>query len=213
MFTGIVENVGTIDGVAPAPDGKRLRVGVGSMACLCKTGESICVSGVCLTVCAIHETALEFDVVRETLEKSTLGSRRIHDGVNIERSMRVGDRFDGHFVQGHVDGTAVVERVVSTPAEHLLWFRHEAHLTPYLIPKGSVAVDGVSLTIADLRKRAFSVALIPTTLERTTLSKLTTGDRVNIETDVITRTIVHRMSAMGSGGGITLDTLQQAGFA
>ena len=170
-------------------------------------------SGVCLTVTAIGKQSLSFDVIRETLAKSTLGSKSAGDRVNLERSLRVGDRLDGHFVQGHVDGTATVERVRASPQEHLVWLRPEASLVPYLIPKGSVCVDGVSLTIAAVEQALFAVAMIPTTLERTTLSSLSASHQVNIETDIITRTIVHHLSETAAGGDVTLRALKEAGFA
>jgi riboflavin synthase alpha subunit len=176
-------------------------------------GDSICVSGVCLTVSAIEGNIASFDVIAETLDKSTLGSRNDGDHVNLERSLAWGDRFHGHFVQGHVDGVAKLQNVTATAKEHLLSFQVGPALVPFLIPKGSVALDGVSLTIAALHRNGFSVALIPTTLERTTLSELKVGLGVNVETDVIVRTIIHRMDACGGNAGITLETLQQAGFA
>ncbi len=192
-----------------------MRVAVGPMAGECRwtsePGASICVSGVCLTVVRTADESLEFDVITETLERSTLGSKRVGDRVNLERSLRVGDRLDGHFVQGHVDGTAAVDRIQESTREHVMWLRPEPSLAPYLVPKGSVAVDGVSLTIAAVAGGAFSIALIPTTLERTTLSSLTAGDRVNVESDIITRTIVYRHAEMSQG--LTLETLREAGFA
>jgi riboflavin synthase len=213
MFTGIIESVGTIADTQPVSGGRRLGLDVGPMARECEPGASVAVNGVCLTVAAGDDSSLAFDVITETLQKSTLGSKHVGDRVNLERSLRVGARLDGHFVQGHVDGTADVQRVQSSAREWVVWLRGEAHLEPYIIPKGSVAVDGVSLTIAEAHGPSFSVALIPTTLEQTTLSSLKSGDRVNIETDIITRTIVHRLSEVSSGGGVTLETLREAGFA
>ncbi len=212
MFTGIVEHKGTIRDTRPVSGGRRLIIDVGPMAATCAPGASLCVSGVCLTVAGAVGEELSFDVITETLAKSTLGSKSLGDLVNVERSLRVGDRLDGHFVQGHVDGQATVRRVASSAREYVIWLRPEAALTPFMIPKGSVAVDGVSLTIAAIENGAFSVALIPTTLEQTTLSSLTTGKAVNIETDIITRTIVHRLSEMSTSVGLTHDTLREAGF-
>lgn len=212
MFTGIVETVGTIAGTAPVPGGKRLRVDVGPVARQCTPGASVSVSGVCLTISSIAADSLEFDVITESLSKSTLGSKRVGDRVNLERAMGAQDRFDGHFVQGHVDGTGVVDRIQSSPREWTTWIRPQDHLTPYIIPKGSIAVDGVSLTIAEVNHGVFSVALIPTTLDRTNLAALAVGDRVNLESDIIARTIVHRLSDMSAGGGVTLETLRRAGF-
>lgn len=214
VFTGIVETTGTISDTRSVAGGRSLRVNVGPMASDCSPGASLCVSGVCLTVVSVAGPVVTFDVIAETLAATVLGSRRPGDRVNLERSLRPSDRLDGHFVQGHVDGRAVVKRVVQTAEESILWLLPDEALTAYLIPKGSVAVDGVSLTIASVEKQVFSVALIPTTLERTTLSGLRAGDRVNIETDIIARTVVHSLAGMREGlGGLTLASLRNAGLA
>ncbi len=213
MFTGIVERTGRIAATRAAVGGRRLSVEAGAMTDGCGMGASVCVSGVCLTIAAVANGRIEFDVVSETLNRSTLGAKRIGDRVNLERSLAVGDRFDGHFVQGHVDGTAVVERVQTSPEDDQVWLRPVGDLRPFLIPKGSVAVDGVSLTIARVERGLFSIALIPTTRERTTLSELKVGDRLNIESDIITRTVVHRLSELSSAGSLTLESLRAAGFA
>ena len=211
MFTGIVETTGKITETRTVPGGRHLRVAVGPMACECVLGASICVSGVCLTVKATGADTAEFDVITETLDHSTLGEKGIGDLVNLERSLRVGDRLDGHFVQGHVDGKATVSRIQTSAREHVVWLQPESALLPFLIPKGSVAIDGVSLTIAAAEHGRFSVALIPTTLGRTTLTRLKVGDRCNIETDIVTRTIVHRLGSL-TGAPLTMDTLREGGF-
>ena len=213
MFTGIVEHTGTITDTRSVSGGRRLRIDVGSMATDCAQGASVCVSGVCLTVVGTAGQVLDFDVIAETIKKSTLGSKGVGGQVNLERSLRVGDRLDGHFVQGHVDGRAIVDRVQASARECVIWLRPEQTLVPYIVPKGSVAVDGVSLTIAAMKDGSFSVALTPTTLERTTLSSLATRDSVNIETDIITRTIIHHLAHLAVPGGLTIDTLREAGFA
>ena len=213
MFTGIVELTGIVSDTRVAAGGRRLRVDASSIARECKYGDSVCVQGVCLTVGAVTGDSLEFDVITETLRRTILGRKRVGDRVNLERSLKVGDRLDGHFVQGHVDGTAVVTELRRSNREYVIGLRPDEHLTSYMIPKGSVAIDGVSLTIAEVRNGDFTVALIPTTLERTTLSKLAVGDLVNIESDIFTRTIVHRLAQMTDAGGPTLDMLQKVGFA
>jgi riboflavin synthase len=213
LFTGIVERVGTITDIRPVPGGRHLRVDVGEIAAECVLGASICVSGICLTATDIAGSVVAFDVITETLEKSTLGSKRPGGHVNLERSLKANDRLDGHFVQGHVDGRAVVDRVQSSPREHVIWLRPDASLGPYIIPKGSVAVDGVSLTIAAVDGGLFSIALIPTTLEMTTLLRASAGDQVNIETDIIARTVVHWLSKVSDGDGLTIESLREAGFA
>lgn len=212
MFSGIVEIVGRITSTQATAHGRRLVVEVGELAKECELGASVCICGVCLTVAEIKGTQLGFDVVSETLKTSTMGSKSVGGDVNIERSLRVGDRVDGHFVQGHVDGTARISRIRRESGDHEVWLEPAPALLPYMVPKGSVAIDGVSLTIATLQNKKFSVALIPTTLQRTTLGALSVCDVVNIETDIITRTIVHQMTQR-SHGAITNDSLKAAGFS
>jgi len=212
LFTGIIERTGTIAGTTPVSGGRRLRVDAGPIAHETALGASIAVSGVCLTAAHIDDTIIGFDVITETLDRTTLGARKTGELVNLERSLRAGDRLDGHFVQGHVDGTAAVRRVAASPQEYVLWLEPDQSLRPYLIPKGSVTVDGISLTIAAVEHTSFSVALIPTTLEITSLSTVKSGDRVNIETDILARTIVHHLRAMQGAGGLTLEDLRRTGF-
>lgn len=213
MFTGIVETTGVIIASRIVPGGRRLAIRPAAWGGECLLGASVCVSGVCLTVAESSLPNLEFDVIRETLQRTTLGRKRVGELVNVERSLRVGDRVDGHFVQGHIEGKATVESVIATDHEYVIRLRPEPQLRPYLIPKGSVAVDGVSLTLADVDEHTFSVALIPTTLDRTTLGSLREGDGVNIETDLLARAVVHQLNLLGHREGLTLDILREAGFA
>jgi riboflavin synthase len=212
MFTGIVERTGTITGTTPTAAGRRLRVDIGPLAAECKLGDSICISGVCLTVADISGSSVDFDVIKETLDRTTLGRKCPGDRVNLERSLRAGDRLDGHFVQGHVEGTATVSHIEKSPGEHALWLTAPDELLPYVIPKGSITVEGVSLTIAAIDRPDFSVALIPTTLDRTTLGELSRGDVVNIETDIIVRTIIHTVGQITDAAGLRFESLQRAGL-
>lgn len=212
MFTGIVERTGVLVSSRALPGGRALRIDAGPLAGDCVPGASIAVSGVCLTVTHVEGSVLTFDVITESLRRTTLGDRNVGDRVNLERSLRAGDRLDGHFVQGHVDGRATVSNVRRTPAEYVISLRPEETVRPYLIPKGSVALDGVSLTIAEVLADHFTVALIPTTLERTTLAGLETGHRVNVESDIIARTIIHRLDAVAGSNGLSMDRLRKAGF-
>jgi len=193
MFTGIVECTGTVLSSRGTSAGLRLAVDAGSVADGIQPGASVCVDGVCLTVTERSDCRLEFDVTRETLDRSTLGRLRAGNRVNLERSLRAGDRIDGHFVQGHVDGLARIIRRQTGDEGDVLWLEPPEELRPYLIPKGSVALAGISLTIAALRDGQFSVALIPTTLERTTLGRVKVGDELNVETDVLVRAVVHTL--------------------
>lgn len=195
MFTGLVQAVGKIAEVRGG-SATRLIIDPGGWDHHPEAGESISVSGCCLTLAASPSGAadgcLEFDVVAETLSRTTLGGCRAGSAVNLERSLRAADLLGGHFVQGHVDGVGVVQQV-QTGFDYRVAVRPPADLMPFITPKGSIAVDGVSLTIAALDPRAgtFEVALVPTTLARTTLSALHPGDRVNLEADTLAKTIVH----------------------
>lgn len=212
MFTGIVETTGSVTQSRVTAGGRRLGVRVESGWNDLALGASVSVSGVCLTVAGTRDGILEFDVVAETLERTTLGGLTAGAAVNLERSLRVGDRLDGHFVQGHVEGVARVTEVLSSDREWVVWMCAPPALRPCIIPKGGIAVDGVSLTIAALRHDEFSVALIPTTLQRTTLAKLRRGAYVNIETDILVRAVMHRMAALELPVPLTIDSLREAGF-
>ena len=213
MFTGIVRHAGKVTNFKPSAAGARLTIGASKLAAGVKHGDSIAVNGVCLTVAGSDGPLIEFDVVTETLRKSTLGALRKGAHVNLETSLRVGDSLDGHFVQGHVDGTAEFTRREIGTGDHLYWFAPQEHLLDCIVPKGSITIDGVSLTVAQVEDNQFSVALIPTTLELTTLASLRTGDHVNIETDVLARTIVHLLSRQMPDAALTLETLKSHGFA
>lgn len=215
MFTGIVQTMGVVRSVRRGSTAARLALDAPALARPIPLGASIAVNGVCLTVAVADDSRLEFDVVPETLSRSTLGSLHVGARVNLERSLRAGDGLDGHMVQGHVDGTARVESIQTAGGGHVLRFRADDELIAYLIPKGAIAVDGVSLTIAEVEAGTFSVALIPTTLAATTLGLLQVGDRVNIETDILARTVVttlRRMTAGGKRSGLTIESLRENGW-
>ncbi|MGC8624507.1 MAG: riboflavin synthase [Phycisphaerae bacterium] len=192
MFTGIVQALGTIVAATDTTAGRRFVVDIGELGPgIYQIGESMAVSGVCLTVVRVEPRGqLEFDAVRETLMVTTLGEKRAGDRVNLERSLRAGDAMGGHFVQGHIDAVAKVTRVQNDPADWRIYFALPAACRDLIVPKGSVALDGVSMTVATVDPTTFSVAVIPLTREKTTLGLLKNGDRVNIETDILNRTIV-----------------------
>ncbi len=196
MFTGIVESTLQILAVADGPKFRRLTLE--NKWRDVKHGQSIAVNGCCLTVAEIAPGSLGFDVIDETLSKTNLGSLKPGDKVNIERSLLAGDRIDGHFVQGHVDGTARLIDVSSTAEQWRLTIDAPPDLARYLVPKGSVCIDGVSLTLADLDGTRFQVALIPTTLNMTTLGSRSVGWMFNLETDVLSKTIVTYLERMKS---------------
>ena len=175
MFTGIVREVATVSSF----DGGRLVVETGTEAAI---GDSIAIAGVCLTVTGQENGSLAFDVVAETLDRSTLGRLAAGARVNVEPSLRAGDPLGGHIVQGHVDGVGNLR-----DRGDLTWFDAPPEITRYCVEKGSIAVDGTSLTVADVDEGGFAVALIPHTLEATTLGSLEPGDPVNLEVDVLAK--------------------------
>ena len=184
MFTGLIETVGHVSGLTPAPSGFRVSIRT-SLAPDLSLGESVAVNGVCLTVTSVEAGVLYADIGPETARVTTLGALLPDQPVNLERSMRADDRFGGHFVQGHVDATGVVEAVRRDGDAHWLTIGFPTELAPLLITKGSVSVDGISLTVAALRDRQFDVMIIPFTWDHTNLSSLRTGGRVNLECDLI----------------------------
>ena len=211
MFTGIVQHVGSVQAVGSTAAGKRLRIDLGPLAEGLAAGDSVAVSGACLTVAAVSGSAAEFDAVAETLERTTLSELRVGSKVNLERAMHLGDELGGHLVQGHVDGTAEV-RAIHRGGRHDVEFAAPGELVDQMLPKGSVAVDGVSLTLVEVGGGGFRVALIPATQTRTTLGELVVGSKVNVETDVIGRYVLRYLGRIVPGGGITMQQLRDAGF-
>ncbi|MCC5831345.1 MAG: riboflavin synthase [Phycisphaeraceae bacterium] len=256
MFTGIVQTVGRIEQRIERPGGVRLLIRPENWNHRAQPGESICISGVCLTHApeadkpesgrAEDPQVLAFDVIRETLDRSMLGSLQQGDHVNIEPSLRADSLIAGHFVQGHVDAWGTIVDITQSPEEWRMRIEAPASLRPYVIPKGSIAVDGVSLTVAALDDPSgagasstfgFEIALIPTTLQITTLGTRKVGGTVNLEADSMAKTVVQWLElrfgaagehsggagtsggggASGGGaqtpaGGLTLADLQRAGF-
>jgi riboflavin synthase len=203
VFTGIVEVRRPVREVRTTEHGVRLAVvrdgwtPAGGTAL--GPGDSVCVSGVCLTLASVDASALAFDVVAETLRRTTLGELRPGDPVNLEPSLTPTSFLGGHFVQGHVDGVGTVTAVRRDAVDRLLTVRPPSELMRYTVPKGSIAIDGVSLTIAAAGETDFTVALVPTTLERTTLGTVEVGTRVNLETDILARTIAHYLERTRAG--------------
>jgi riboflavin synthase len=185
MFTGIVETVGIIEAVEPGEGLTRLVVGAESIADGVKPGDSIAVNGGCLTVTSIRDGCFAFEAVPETLARTSLGDLKVGARVNLERAMRAGDRLDGHIVQGHVDGTGTVRQWIQDGDDVRLQIDCDPELADCVVEKGSIAIDGVSLTVAALLPSGFEVALIPHTLEVTTLRDRQPHDRVNLEADVL----------------------------
>jgi len=213
MFTGIVETLGKVVSVRPGRGGLSLSVDIGQTIEGIKLGESIAINGVCLTVSRITGGLCEFDVSKETLGRSTLAKIRTAAAVNIERAMRAEGRFGGHIVQGHIDGTAVIRSIDRKGDFAEVVFSTDATLLDEIVVKGSVAVDGISLTVAGLDKDSFTVSVIPTTLKETTLGSASAGEKVNIETDIITKAVKKQLEKMlGTKQGLTETRLKELGF-
>jgi riboflavin synthase len=187
MFTGLVEALGTVRELAVTGTGRRLALGVPEFAGQLHLGESVAVNGACLTVVESDAETCSFEVSPETLRRTNLGELRTGDRVNLERSLALGDRLGGHLVQGHVDGVGQVLERRPDGEWLMVWFRCPADLAAQMVPKGSVAVDGVSLTLVDIEAEQFSVALIPHTLANTTLGFKGPGSAVNLETDLLAK--------------------------
>jgi len=214
MFTGIVQHVGRVVGIVRRGEARVLTVDAGPPAAQVAIGDSVSVNGACLTAVRIEGERVSFDVGAETVRLTTLGHVREGDPVNLELSLRVGDRLGGHFVSGHVDGVGTVRRLTEMPGEVRLEVEVAPGLTDQMIPKGSVAVEGISLTIAALRRGAFEVSVIPHTLAATTLAARRPGDAVNIECDMIGRWVRKLVQGAGEGTGPTLSRhdLEEQGF-
>jgi riboflavin synthase len=194
MFTGLVETLATVREVLDEPPGKRLFVQAPAIAPEVVIGESIALNGCCLTVVAVARDGLAFQAGPETLRRTNLGMLRSGSSVNLERSLKLGDRLGGHFVTGHIDGLGTLAARQDDGDWCTCWFAAPRELTVQMAGKGSVAVDGVSLTLVDVEADRFSVALIPHTLAATTLGRLQVGDRVNLETDVLAKYVQRQLA-------------------
>ncbi|HZO09836.1 MAG TPA: riboflavin synthase [Myxococcota bacterium] len=187
MFTGIVEAVGEVESAEPAGELLRLVVRAPAIAAEARVGDSVAVRGACLTVTRAEAGRLSFEAVRETLARTAVGELRAGSQVNLERALRAGGRLDGHLVQGHVDGVGRVAELRREGGDVRLFVACPPEVATHLVEKGSVAIDGVSLTVVGARDDGFDVALIPHTLAATTLGALRPGDRVNLEVDVLAK--------------------------
>ncbi|MGD8962137.1 MAG: riboflavin synthase [Desulfobacterales bacterium] len=220
MFTGIIEGLGTISAIRPAGKGKRLNIDADFVLDQSKPGDSIAVNGACLTVVKIRAKQFEVDLSPETLATSTFDKARRGDRLNLERAMRLSDRIDGHLVSGHVDGIGLIQQHEKRGNAILMTIAVPETLTRYIIRKGSVAVDGISLTINTCNTTGFTVSIIPQTASTTTIGMKQKGDAVNIETDMIGKYVERftRGKAVQDGeptaapSGIDMQLLAKSGF-
>jgi riboflavin synthase len=213
MFTGLIETVGRLAGLEPRGENVRLIVDGGHWNAPLVLGESIAVNGVCLTVAEFDGARFAADLLDTTLMRTGLGGKPLGSLLNLERALRVGDRLGGHFVTGHVDGTGTIEAIQPAGPDWMIRVRATAELLRGMPPRGSVALDGISLTLAETGSDFFEVHLIPHTLRNTALSAARPGDWVNLETDLIGKYVAHLLGDVSGKSSLTVESLRQAGFA
>ena len=193
MFTGIVEGVGTVNKISKVTKNRsaiEMTIDLGKQVKGLKIGQSVALNGVCLTATKLTKSKCIFEMIEETTKKTDLVNLKVGGVVNIERSLKAGDRLEGHFVLGHVDGVGVIKKIVKKPKEVQVYFEVPKSLAKYVVKKGSIAIDGISLTVVDIKKTLASVSLIPHTIEITNFHTKKVGDKVNIETDILGKYIL-----------------------
>jgi len=213
MFTGIVEEIGCISAITPSGDGIRIEIEAAGIASKVKAGESVAINGVCLTAVADGASGkIKFDAVKETQGRSTVLKWRPGQSVNLEQALTLQSRMGGHIVQGHIDGLATLNRVQENTAGKELHFQASPEYLRYIVPKGSITIDGISLTIAGCSGDVFRIAVIPHTVESTTIKTIQPGDTVNVETDILGR-YVEQLLTVGKGvSGLTAEQIFASGF-
>jgi riboflavin synthase len=194
MFTGLIADLGRVTALERIPDGATLRIGT-RLASELEQGDSVAVDGVCLTVVDIRDGGFAAEAMAETLRRSALGALEPGAQVNLELALRADGRLGGHVVQGHVDGTGVVSEIRGEGIARVLSIDGEPDVVRYLVEKGSIAVNGVSLTVSALHEDGFEVSLIPETLQRTNLGSMAVGDRVNLEVDILAKHVERLLEA------------------
>lgn len=212
MFTGLIETIGSIRGIRRSADSSVLELQASLPATEISLGDSIAVNGACLTVTALSGDRFSFDVSPETISRTSLATLQPGSRVNLERALCFGGRLDGHLVTGHVDCLGRLESRVQQGNAVVLHFSLPAEYARLLVEKGSVAIDGISLTVNQVEETGFSVSIIPHTLQKTTLADAVVGRQVNIETDIIGKYIARLITPHKAGGGLTFETLMQNGF-
>jgi riboflavin synthase len=212
MFTGIIEELGTVASLRREGNVARLAVRAEAVRGDLRIGDSLAVNGVCLTVERIEPAQLWLSMMPETLRLTTLGTLTAGAQVNLERALRLDSRLGGHLVAGHVDGVGTVQAARGVGEERVLTISLPPELARFVAPKGSIAVDGISLTVTEVDAGAFSVSLIRHTMSATTLALRKTGDAVNLEVDLIARYLDRLVSSSGQAGGLTLERMRELGF-
>jgi riboflavin synthase len=194
MFTGIVVGTGKITKINKKTKNRsaiQVTINLGKNSKGLKVGQSVAINGVCLSATSISKNNCIFEMIDETTKKTDLGNLKEGSTVNVERSLKVGDRLEGHFVLGHVDGVATITKIEKLPKEVKVWLKIPKKLTKYVVKKGSIALDGISLTVVDVKKDLASVCLIPHTIDVTNFKSRKVGDKINIETDILGKYILN----------------------
>jgi riboflavin synthase len=212
MFTGIIEEIGKIEEISKHGHNLKLRVKAPKILTDLKVGDSININGACQTVIATNGDSFTVEAVEETLQKTNLGELKRNDGVNLERALRLSDRLGGHLVTGHIDCVGEIKSITKREGSFLYEFQLSEKYLAYLVEKGSVAVDGISLTVVEVKEYSFTVAIIPFTLENTTLGTKTVGDLVNIETDLIGKYVERMSTSKKDKCEITREWLKDKGW-
>jgi riboflavin synthase len=212
MFTGIIEELGTIKTVNKGRESATLKIGAEKVVEGLNLGDSVAVNGVCLTIVRFDRTGFSAEVMAETLRKSNLGRLKSGDRVNLERAMRLGDRLGGHLVAGHVDATGTIKSTVREDIATVFTVEAPEDILRYIIDKGSVAIDGISLTVVDYDKKSFRVSIIPHTASQTTLGFKRSGDTVNLEADMLAKFVERLLAGRTGKEGIGKDFLGRHGF-
>ena len=193
LFTGIVEGIGTVNKISKITKNRsaiEMTIDLGKQVKGLKIGQSVALNGVCLTATKLSKSKCIFEMIEETIKKTDLGNLKVGGVVNIERSLKASDRLEGHFVLGHVDGVGIIKKILKKPKEVQVYFEVPKNLAKYVVKKGSIAIDGISLTVVDIKKTLASVSLIPHTIEITNFHTKQVGDKVNIETDILGKYIL-----------------------
>lgn len=212
MFTGLIEDTGAVVGIQPEGDGRRVRIRTAIDLSAVGVGDSIACDGACLTAVGIGDGTFEVVAGKETLDKTTVGSWRVGRAVHLERALAVGARLDGHLVQGHVDGLGRVESLIPSKESWILWIDVGSELARFVATKGSIALDGISLTVNEVRGTSARINLIPHTVEVTRVASWSKGQEVNVEVDVLARYVARMLAYEREHAGLTLEHLQARGI-
>lgn len=211
MFTGLIAELGTVESLKQVNASYRLTIAAKKVPPLLKMGESVACNGACLTVTEFTDSHFTVDVMPETARRTTIGELKQGSRINLERTLHLADGLDGHIVSGHIDGVGVISKITMEGIAKVVTITTEPKITHYIVEKGSIAIDGISLTVTKVTETTFSVSLIPLTVKETTMGFKKVGDKVNLETDIIGK-YVEKMLVKPKSGGLTAASLFENGF-